>query len=124
MKIGVDLVQISRMEQWCNRAAILKKVYSDDEQRLFAQHSGRRKLELMAGRFAVKEAVIKALGIVRLNLAEIETLQGSEGAPVLRLKGEVLSMAQTMGLVEYCVSVSHEAGLAIACVVLEKEELQ
>jgi holo-[acyl-carrier protein] synthase len=82
----------------------------------------RRRAEYLAGRFAAKEATLKALGTglsSDLRLTEIETITSASGAPRLSLSGKALQLARRSGLRELHVSLSHESHFAIAFVVLQ-----
>jgi holo-[acyl-carrier protein] synthase len=76
-----------------------------------------------AVRFAAKEAVLKALGRglfaegVDRALCEIEVVREGGGPPAVRLSGEVLARAATMGLGPAALSLSHDGDVAIASVV-------
>lgn len=73
----------------------------------------------LAGRFAAKEAVAKALGcgIGPVSWQEIEILRGVEGEPVIVLHGKAQQIADRSGLVTWSVSISHSRACAIAMVV-------
>jgi len=76
---------------------------------------------MIAGRFAVKEAVLKAfrLGINNgIELDEIETRMAEDGSPVLVFRGKAKAYVQSMGIQDYSVSISHDAGLTTAVVIL------
>jgi holo-[acyl-carrier protein] synthase len=81
----------------------------------------RRRREYLAGRFAVKEAALKALGVGLQGdflLNEIETINLASGAPKLVLAGSALKLARREGIRELHVSISHELRFAVAFVVL------
>jgi holo-[acyl-carrier protein] synthase len=74
----------------------------------------------LAARWAVKEAVAKALGVGLLQgvgLREIETVVDEAGAPRLVLHGGARHLAQTRRLGMWAISVSHERGVAVAMAV-------
>ncbi len=74
----------------------------------------------LAGRFAVKEAVAKALGcgIGVLGWQSIEVRRGAQGEPILALHGKAQEMAAALGLEDWSISISHTrthaVGLAVA----------
>jgi holo-[acyl-carrier protein] synthase len=74
----------------------------------------------LAGRFAVKEAVLKAMH-ARLDdgiaLCDIETITAEDGCPELRLSASALCASELLNLSQWQVSISHENDLAIAFVV-------
>ena len=73
----------------------------------------------LAGRFAAKEAVSKALGcgIGEISWQEIEILNDDLGAPVLHLHGKAAERAEQMGLSEWSVSITNLKEYAAASVV-------
>lgn len=122
MRIGVDITEIERIAKLSENPAFLDRVYTPEELNLVLGVSEQRKNEILAGRFAVKEAVSKALGTgvaEGLSFQDIETGRGSKGEPVVTLRGKARDLADSMGVREVQVSLSHAAGLAIAYVLLE-----
>lgn len=122
MKIGVDLVEIHRIAELSKNESFLHRVYSEKELSLIENTSETRLYEVLAGRFAAKEATLKAIGTGishGISFKNIETLQGLYGEPVLNLSGRVLEIAQQYGLKTYHISLSHAGNLVTAFVVLE-----
>ena len=118
---GVDLVDIPRIERALERFGqrFLDRVYTANEVR----YSRSRPSEL-AVRFAAKEAVAKALGVGMRILSpagigwhDVETLNERSGKPYVILHGRARMLAETQGLTEWSVSLSHDGGIAIALVV-------
>ena len=113
---GVDLIEISRIEEVISRHGkhYLERVYTPAELEL----CGKR-VESLAGRFAAKEAVAKALGcgIGDVSWKEIEILGNEQNAPVLHLFGEAAQKADELGLTSWSVSLSHSQSHAIAVVI-------
>jgi holo-[acyl-carrier protein] synthase len=108
--IGVDLVKIERFKLDDER--FIKRVLSEDEITLMnARRSHRRKLEFIAGRFAVKEAFLKALGegIGNLPLKEIEVLADVRQKPYIKYQNYNVQ-----------VSITHTETDACGFVVIEK----
>jgi holo-[acyl-carrier protein] synthase len=122
MRIGVDLVEIKRLRRsFDSHDAFGPMTFTEGELEAITTMGEQQKSEFLAGRFAVKEAVMKALGsgmTGAVTFTEIECLTQETGEPVLRLVGEALRRADTFGLTQFAVSISHEAGLAVAVVVL------
>jgi len=121
--IGVDIVDISRVERLIARYDIrfLSRVFTENESR-YAMGSANA-AERLAGRFAVKEAVLKALGTGKsggILWQDIETLPGPAGKPVVRLHGQAVRRAKWKGCGSIHVSISHDGGKAIAFVILER----
>jgi len=92
----------------------LERIYTPAELEL----CGRR-IESLAGRFAAKEAVAKALGcgIGDVEWKEIEILGDEQNAPVLHLHGKAAQKADELGLTNWSLSLSHSQSHAMAFVV-------
>lgn len=92
-----------------------------------ARHAGdaamrAERLSYLAGRFAVKEAVVKALGIDtdRVRLDEIETTNDSFGVPHIELTGSLARIACDRGAhAPVLVTITHKDGMSAACVLLQ-----
>jgi len=109
--IGIDLVDISRIERALERRPRLAgRLFTENE---LAYASGRRRpARHLAARFAAKEAVVKALGLgPGTAIREIEVVAGSP--PEVRLHNEVARFADDRGLAVK-VSLSHERDMATA----------
>jgi holo-[acyl-carrier protein] synthase len=99
----------------------VQEVFSSGEREYAERLPTLRAHEFLAGRFAVKEAVLKALhlGIEDpTRMKEIEAYSEADGHPCLRLTGSVLQIASENGYSDLQVSISHDAGVAIALVLL------
>jgi holo-[acyl-carrier protein] synthase len=122
MRVGIDVVEIARIVRAIERVpSILNRVFTEWELQLADDCKGNRRDELLAGRFAAKEATLKALqvGIGELSwLKEVEVGCGLNGSPELRLSGNITKIAAENGLTDCQVSIAHEAGLATAVVLL------
>lgn len=122
MRIGVDLADIDRLARIVARSpAFARRIFSKRELSAASRMQTGRRREYLAGRFAVKEATVKALGVGLeggLLFNEIETINLASGAPSLVLKGKALKLARREGIRELQVSISHELRFAIAFVVL------
>jgi holo-[acyl-carrier protein] synthase len=84
---------------------------------------GANKAERLAGRFAVKEAVMKALGTGKsqgILWRDVETLRGRLGRPEVHLHGQAVKAAKWQGGAAVHVSITHDGGKAVAFVILEK----
>lgn len=76
----------------------------------------------LAGRFAAKEAFAKALdGAPGVGWHEVKVRRSASGRPTLELEGKALSMAHDVGASRWHVSITHDAGVAAAVVILEGE---
>ncbi len=113
--VGIDLLEIERLERALARTPRLAERLFTDEERRYA--AGRaRPSQHLAARFCAKEAVAKALALESWNWREVEVLGGG-GPPELRLHGAVAERAQALG-VEVAISLTHSrrdaAAVAIA----------
>jgi holo-[acyl-carrier protein] synthase len=82
----------------------------------------RKRLPHLAARFAAKEATSKALGTGMaggVGWTQIEVLQPGGRVPELRLSGVALERFQAIGARSSHLTLSHDGGMAVACVVLE-----
>lgn len=113
---GVDLIEINRIEEVISRHGkhYLERIYTPAE----LGQCGRR-IESLAGRFAAKEAAVKALGCGIGDVAwkDVEILGDERNAPVLRLHGAAEQKAKELGLVTWSVSISHSQSHSVAVVV-------
>lgn len=78
-----------------------------------------RRLEFLAGRFAAKEAALKALGTgisQGTAMTDVEILRSAAGAPQLILHGEARRIALSLGVREPYVSITHDRDKAVAVV--------
>jgi holo-[acyl-carrier protein] synthase len=113
---GIDLIEITRIEEVIARHGkhYLERIFTPAE----LEYCGKR-AESLAGRFAAKEAVAKALGsgIGDVSWKEIEILGDEQHAPTLALHGAAQSKAQELGLTNWSVSISHSQSHSVAFVV-------
>lgn len=111
--IGVDIVEIKRIESAVNRGSerFLRRVYTETELR-----TCQGRFASLASRFAAKEAVMKVLGPGGTDIAwrEIEILTGDDGRPAVRLHGRALDKATRLNLKEVSISLSDSREYAVA----------
>jgi len=117
--LGIDLVLISRIETSIGRFGerFLARIFTPEERR---QSEGRP--SFFAGRFAVKEALLKSLGTGLsdgIRWKEIETLSRETGAPEVRCSGRVRDIMGQRAIERIWASLSHERDHVVAVVVLE-----
>ena len=115
--IGTDLCQIARMERTLRNPRFLERWFTEAERAYLA---GRR-AESVAGLFAAKEAVAKALGVgfSGFGPAQVEILHDENGRPVCRLYDGALARLTEIGGHEVLVSITHDGGLAAAFAVAQ-----
>ncbi|HQU13972.1 MAG: holo-[acyl-carrier-protein] synthase [Deltaproteobacteria bacterium 37-65-8] len=121
--IGVDIVDVARIQALLDRYGerFLRRVYTEAET-AYAM-CGANRAERLAGRFAVKEAMMKALGTGKsqgILWKDVETLRGTSGKPEVRLHGQAVRWAKMRGGGAVHVSITHDGGKAVGFVILEK----
>lgn len=116
--VGVDLVDLARFERAMSRTPRLReRLFAADERTVDGKE---RPLRSLAGRFAAKEALIKAFGDSwAMGWHDMVIVGDDRGKPSFALRGEASVAAETLGISRVHVSMSHDAGLAIAVVVAE-----
>ncbi|KQV26148.1 MULTISPECIES: holo-ACP synthase [unclassified Microcella] len=111
--IGVDVVDLARFERALGRTPGLRE-------RLFADPERALPLRSLAGRFAAKEALMKALGETDgIRWVEMAIETDADGNPDFALSGRAAEIAARRGIGRIHVSMSHDAGIATAFVVAE-----
>jgi holo-[acyl-carrier protein] synthase len=113
--IGVDLLEVARLEQALERRPRLAERLFTDAERDYAAGRARPVMHL-AARFCAKEAVAKALGLTAWSFRDVEVVP-TGSAPEVRLSGSAEVRAAELG-VSASVSLTHTAGLAAAVAVL------
>ncbi|GAA4110109.1 holo-ACP synthase [Nocardioides fonticola] len=111
--VGIDVCDIERFGASLERTPGLRE-------RLFTPSEAGRTTASLAARFAAKEALAKALGApVGMSWHDAEIVSESTGRPLFEIRGTVLEQARALGVASVHVSLSHDAGIASAVVVLE-----
>jgi holo-[acyl-carrier protein] synthase len=111
--IGVDIADISRLQAALLRTPALSA-------RLFADGERHARPASLAGCFAAKEAVAKALGgPPGLRWTDVQVVHDPRGAPRLEISGTVAAAAAALGIRAWHLSLSHDGGLSVAMVVAE-----
>jgi holo-[acyl-carrier protein] synthase len=114
--IGVDLLEIRRLERALMRRPRLADRIFTEAEREYARGRGRPAQHL-AARFCAKEAVAKALELDAWAPRDVEVVAG-EGAPRVRLAGSAAARADELG-VTVRISLTHGRELAAAAAILE-----
>ena len=119
--IGIDAVQISRMEKWAANQDLLER-YFDERELSIIRERGKGIIQSLAAHFAAKEAFTKALGtgIAGIVLKDIMVLNIRDERPFLHLERSALKAMKTAGADKAHVSLTHEGNIALASVILEK----
>jgi holo-[acyl-carrier protein] synthase len=120
--VGVDVCSIERMKQALDRHGdrFFDRICSPAERADVAKGDPAT---FLAGRFAVKEAFAKALDGARgVGWHEVEVRRAPSGRPRLELSGDAVTCMEKFGANKWHVSITHDAGVAVAVVVLERVE--
>ena len=119
---GIDLAEVGRIRDAIGRYGdrFIRRIYTDGEIAYVERKANR--FERYAGRFAAKEAGMKAIGTgwkrgMRWQDFEVSNLPS--GRPTLRLHGEAARVAEKMGVKTISLSITHTAELGMAHVILE-----
>lgn len=111
--VGIDVVDVARFGASLERTPAMRA-------RLFTPAERDRPVASLATRFAAKEALAKALGApTGLGWLDAEIVNAPTGDPRFELRGSVRARADELGVGDVHVSLSHDAGIASAVVVLE-----
>ncbi len=111
--VGIDVVDVARFEASLDRTPGMRA-------RLFTTLERERPIASLAARFAAKEALAKALGAPEgLHWVDAEVRSDASGQPSLHMVGSVAARAKQLAVGSVHVSMSHDAGIASAVVVLE-----
>ncbi len=120
--VGIDLCEISRMEKLLSDGRFLARFFSLEEQS-YIQSKGKTAAQSLAGIFAAKEALTKALGtgIVSGELKDICVLHDGAGMPYYELRETYAQIAEQRNVSSFFLSITHEAGMAAAVCVAERK---
>jgi len=115
--IGFDICEIQRVERAAAKAAFLTRVFSPCEQNIWRMRGENP--AFLAGCFAGKEAVAKALGtgFVGFWPSDIEILRNKQGKPFVRLSGAALTLSRGLCISKWHISITNTADFAAAVVV-------
>ena len=118
---GVDIIEIHRIKQVLDRYGerFLNRLFTPNE-----IDYCRGRAPNLAGRFAAKEATMKALGTGARGVSwkDIEVVRADSGAPSVKLYGRAENRAEGLHVVEISVSISHSREYAVAFVVAQRND--
>lgn len=120
--IGIDVCKVERISESLQRFGerMERRLFTADELAYCRGFSDP--MPHLAARFAAKEATSKALGTGiagGIGWTQIEVVQPGGRVPTLRLTGAALERFHAIGATQSHLSLSHDGGLGLACVVLE-----
>jgi holo-[acyl-carrier protein] synthase len=121
--VGIDHVELEEFSDLMkqDQPAFLGRIFTATE--IAAGDQRQDRLQYFSGRFAAKEALLKALGTGwtdEFDWKEIEVTALASGAPDVRLSGNVLALAQSIPMGKIHLSISHTTHVALAQAVIER----
>ena len=123
LSIGVDIVEVYRIRETIARTPrFVERVFTSGE-RKYCESKGVAAAQSYAGRFAAKEAFLKAIQTGwrgKITWHDIEIISDTEGVPTLNITGEAKRIADERGATNVHLSISHTTEHAVAQIVLEK----
>ncbi|HEY3306641.1 MAG TPA: holo-ACP synthase [Candidatus Binatia bacterium] len=128
VSVGVDMIEVARIQRALEDSAIGKRfrdrVYTESEIAYCETKKGRGKYQSYAGRFAAKEAAMKALGAgwgSRVSWLNIEVVRGPRGKPEIALHNHTSAFAEKIGIRRLLVSITHTNDHALAYVLAQDD---
>jgi len=117
--LGCDLCGIARMEKAMENPRFTQRIFTEEEQRYIADHT--HAAETAAGIFAAKEALVKAIGtgFRGLFVSDIAVTHDEGGRPAYIMNEKTVDALKKIGAQTAFVTISHDAGVAMAACVLE-----
>lgn len=120
--LGVDIAEVARVKTAIERygETFLRRVYAPKEREYCEQF--KNKYERYAGRFAAKEAAMKALGTGwsrGVRWVDVEVSRQRGGRPTIVLAGEAKNVAERLGVKHIALSITHTDTQALAQVIFE-----
>ena len=120
--LGVDIAEVERIRSAIERHGqpFLRRVFTPAE--ISYCEGYKNKFERYAGRFAAKEAAMKALGTGwrrGVRWVDFEVVRESTGRPTIALAGEAAKIAATLGVGRISLSITHTSSEALAQVIFE-----
>ena len=120
--LGVDLAEVDRIQSAIERHGeiFLRRIYTPAERAYCDKF--KNKYERYAGRFAAKEAAMKALGTGwrrGVRWMDFEVVRGAGGRPTISLDGAAKEIAAQLGVKQISLSITHTATQALAQVIFE-----
>ncbi len=114
---GIDMVEVAELRRWIEdpRDPLIPRCFVPAELDEIGDAADR--IERLAGRFAAKEAVLKALGTgfgAGVAFTDVVIHRAAGAAPTVRLTGGAAKAAATLGVTAWLLSISHAGGMAMA----------
>ena len=117
---GIDIVAVTRIKEALEASESFKtRVFTNKE--IEYCHAQKNKIPSFAGRFAAKEAFVKALGTgftEGINWNDVEVINNENGKPHIELHNEAKGIFEKKKMTSILISISHEKEYAVASVIL------
>ena len=120
--LGTDIIELKRMQRSLDKGKEFERLVFSSEEVAYCKKQGKS-LASFSGRFAAKEALLKALGtgwVGEMKLYDIVVLNNNEGKPYFDLRNEVKEKANSIGATSVHLSITHSNDYASAVVIIEK----
>ncbi|MEG0014392.1 MAG: holo-ACP synthase [Cellulosilyticaceae bacterium] len=118
--IGTDIIEVKRIEKALKDTKRFKEKLFTDKENLYFEKINNR-IESIAGSFAAKEAVSKALGtgFRSFGMEDIEITRDGLGKPSIILLGEAQKLGDSLGVDQIHLTISHCKDYAVAYAIVE-----
>ena len=120
---GIDIVEVYRIAETMTRTPrFAERVFTDSE-RAYCDAKGAAAAQSYAGRFAAKEAFLKALQTGwrgKITWHDVEIVSDDQGVPTLNISGEAANLVKDKGVERMHISISHTTEHAVAHVIFER----
>ena len=126
VSVGVDLAEVERIRKALEDPRIGRRLRDrvfTPQEILYCEKKRRGRYESYAGRFAAKEAVMKALGRgwgAHVSWLDIEVVRARSGKPEIVLHDKTARLAEELGIRRWALSITHTAEHGLAYVVAER----
>ena len=123
VSIGVDIAEVYRIRETIARTPRFAERVFTTREREYCESRGAAAAQSYAGRFAAKEAFLKALKTGwrgKIAWTDIEVVNDADGVPVFEINGEAKRLMEDTGATVVHLSISHTAEHAVAQVIFEK----
>jgi holo-[acyl-carrier protein] synthase len=120
---GIDIVEVYRIAETMTRTPRFAERVFTPAERAYCDAKGAAAAQSYAGRFAAKEAFLKALKTGwrgKIGWQDIEVVNDPDGVPTLNLHGEAARLFEKSGAAQMHISISHTSEHAVAQVIFEK----
>ena len=114
--LGFDLCEITRMDKMLTNDRFLNRFFTEEE-KIYIQSKGKSAAQTLAGIYAAKEAITKALGTgITFDLKEINITHDQSGMPTCVLSGKAAELGNGD---RFVLSISHDGRIAAAVCIRE-----